>query len=106
MSLTISQGNLFTIPPGATEGVDFIFDIPTGASVASKSVAKTLIRGNASDSPLTLGTAIESNGTVTVPVTSVTEGQFWELKCTVITNENPSQTFVSMALVNCETPRG
>src|SRR5205085_3431805 len=104
MSLTVSQAGLFTIPPGATENIDFIFDMPTGTSVASKSVSKTLIRGNALDSPIVLGTLTESQGTVTVPVTSATEGQFWEVKCTVITNENPSQTFISMANVNCETP--
>jgi hypothetical protein len=105
MSITVNQGNLFTIPPGAREVVDFIFDMPAGTSVATKTVTKTLIRGNAADTGITLGTPDEAAGVVSVSVTSATEGQFWEVKCTITTNENPSQTFISMVYVNCETPR-
>jgi hypothetical protein len=106
MSLTISQGNLFTIPPGATEAVAFVFDLPEGVAIASEEVEEALIRGSEEDTGITVGTPLESEGTVTVPITSATEGQMWSLTCTVTTTEVPAQVFVSMAYVNCETPRG
>jgi hypothetical protein len=101
MSVTIEQAGLWTIPPGSTENIAFPFTLGS-ATVASKTVSKTLLRGLSTDSPLTLGTATESAGTVSVPVTSVTEGQLWEIQVTIITSESPTQTFISQARVLCE----
>lgn len=102
MSTTLPQGGLYTIPPGGSEVISFPFDIASGVTITA-AVAKTLLRGSASDSPLTLGTAVVSSGTVTVPITSVTAGQLWQIKVTATTDESPAQVFISEVEVLCET---
>jgi hypothetical protein len=102
MSLTLQQGDLYTIPPGGTEVIQFPFTLGVGVTVTTKTATPTLLRGSASDPALTVGTLTESAGTVTVPVTSVTAGQLWEIKVAIVTSETPAQTFVSVARVLCE----
>jgi hypothetical protein len=101
MSTTLPQGGLYTIPPGGSEVLSFPFDLADGVSITAVA-AKTLLRGSALDSPLTLGTVGGSGATVTVPVTSVTAGQLWQVKVTATTNESPAQVFISEAVVLCE----
>jgi hypothetical protein len=104
MSTTVPQGGIYVIPPGGSELIAFPFDLPVGVTITI-AADKALLRGSALASPLTLGTPTQSGGTVSVPVTSVTEGQLWAIKVTATTNEVPPQVFISEAEVLCETSR-
>jgi hypothetical protein len=94
MSITLQQGDLYVIPPGGSEVISLPFTLADGVSILSVDATKEQERGSTTG-PIVLGTPTAANGTVSIQVTTVTEGQKWWVHVHVATSETPDQDFYS-----------